>query len=85
MTLPALRLILADVLCVIPETVNKGTELPEHDTSRDMADCQKCRILSSFLGDRWSLKDDHFRTVQDVLDFLEAREAKPFGDLPVGE
>ena len=69
------REIVADLSGAMIETVSAETRLPEHDTSRDMADCPKCQLLAKVFDERWPLKDDVFRTVGDIIRFLEAREA----------
>jgi hypothetical protein len=72
--LPQVRHIVADVLCVIPETVNAETALPEHNTASDYRSCQSCLICEAL--DLWGIK---LATVGDIVRFLEAREAEGRG------
>jgi hypothetical protein len=84
MTLPALRLILADVACVLPETILPESRLDrigppgyERTTRWNFWNA----LYSKFGGFPWHIAEG-WVIVQDVLDYLEAREEKPFGDPP---
>jgi hypothetical protein len=81
MTLPALRLILADLAKVIPETVCPSSRIRElfgvHPLDdRFEAQIAICDALETATERTIKWEDAmKWRTVQDVLDFLEAREA----------
>jgi len=69
----------SDTLGLIPEAVHDLTPLPEHNTAMTAGGCPKCRVLSACFGDEWSQKDDVFRTVGELVRFIEAREAEARG------
>ena len=81
MTLPALRLILADLAKVLPETVLPSSRIRElfgvHPLDdRFEAQIAICDALETATERTISWADaKKWRTVQDVLDYLEAREA----------
>jgi hypothetical protein len=86
MTLPALRLIMADLAKCIPETVLPSSTWedlfwPEH--LHDVVWCPQLIICDRLEDEtertiKWedAMK---WRTVQDVMDYLEAREAGKMG------
>jgi hypothetical protein len=86
MTLPALRIILADLAKCIPETVLPSSTWEDLFGPAHLHDAIWCPQL--IICDR--LEDEtertikwedamKWRTVQDVLDFLEARECEDRG------
>jgi hypothetical protein len=66
------REIVADVLCVIPETVNRETRLPECMDSD--APCDACRIREAL-----EVYPDRLGTVSDIIAYIEAREVEGRG------
>jgi len=89
MTLPALRIILADLAKVLPETIHANSTW-DAIFGKDWLDdgiwppqVVICDALETATGRAIFWIDAmKWRTVQDVLDYLEAREEKPFGDPP---
>ena len=91
MTPSTLRNLIADLAHVLPETVLPSSKIhdlfgpdwlndgiwPPQVIICDALETATERTISWADAMKW-------RTVQDVLDFLEAREEKPFGDPPVG-
>ena len=89
MTLPAFRLILADIAHILPETIHADSTWdaifgkdwlddgvwPPQVVIAQKIERETGRTIPWAEAMKW-------RTVQDVLDFLEAREEKPFGDPP---
>jgi hypothetical protein len=86
MTLPALRIILADLAKCIPETIHASSTWEDLFGLEHLHDAIWCPQL--IICDR--LEDEtertikwedamKWRTVQDVMDYLEAREAGKMG------
>ena len=88
MTLPALRLIMADLAKVLPETIHPSSRIRELFGVHPLDDRFEpqiaiCNALETATKRTIKWEDaKKWRTVQDVLDYLEAREEKPFGDPP---
>ena len=83
MTLPALRLILADLAKVLPESRIRELFGVHPLDDRFEAQIAICDALETATERTISWADAmEWRTVQDVMDFLEAGEEKPFGDPP---
>jgi len=85
MTLPALRLIMADLAKVLPETIHPSSRIRELFGVHPLDDRFEpqiaiCNALEGATGRAifW-IDAKKWRTVQDVLDYLEAREAEERG------
>jgi hypothetical protein len=87
MTLPALRIIIADLAKCIPETILPESNLYDVFGWHPHGPHPVQTLVAAGILDSTGIMvppHDAIRwvIVQDVLDYLEAREEKPFGDPP---